>query len=103
MAIKGYLSHGKDGYDMLMGRRVLAEAESLPQLATLIKGHFDAMSHVNAKQDTGDAEDVNLSVAVKQHIELCQDNIHVSRDNGQPLSVCAQVDGRIQCLALVNN
>ncbi len=96
VAIKGYLSHGKDGYDMLMGRPVLAEAESLPQLATLIKFHFDAISHLNE----GSCEAQDLSAILKQHMDLCSSNVHVSKGGpDQQLCISAKLDGRICCLA----
>ena len=115
VTIKGYLSHGKDGYDMLMGRPVLAQAESLPQLATLIKDHFDALAYLNAKRVAGDSaasiDETQLPVTVRQHLELCESSPHVGTgeessgqaDPGQLLTVCATTDSRIQCLALVNN
>ena len=102
-AIKGYLSHGKDGYDMLMGRPVLASSESLPQLATLIKDHFHALEHLNAVQDSSvDAGAEELSVAVKQHVQLVALNPHVGAEESGGaghVCVCAKDDGRIRCLS----
>ena len=102
-AIKGYLSHGKDGYDMLMGRPVLAPSEGLPQLATLIKDHFHALEHVNATQGGGDAAGAEEpSVAVKQQLQLISSNPHVGTEGSGAaghVCVCAQEDGRIRCLS----
>ena len=95
---------------MLMGRPVLAPSESLPQLATLIKDHFDALAHLGARPGPpGDGGDPPLPATVRAHADLFAANPHVGTESGappaagEPLAVCAVVDGRIQCLALGNN
>ena len=88
---------------MLMGRPVLAQAESLPQLATLIKDHFDALANVNAKRSGGDAVGPEeLPVAVRQHLDLVTLSPHIQAESsveGSQLCICAKEDGRIHCLS----
>jgi len=99
VAIKEYLASGKDGYEMLMHRPILAKAESLPQLAALIKEHFDSFTALNQMRANPGFDDSVLSVGVRIQMPLIETNIHVERKEDGTLVLSAKTDGRIVCLS----
>lgn len=50
LCTKGYLIKGKDGYDCLMGARVIVNEDDGPQLSTIVQNHFKSVQIVSGER-----------------------------------------------------
>lgn len=52
LCTKGYLASGKDGYDCLVGNRILIDEEDGPVLSTIVQNHFKSVQIMLGQQKT---------------------------------------------------
>ena len=93
---KGYLAHGKDGYDVFRDGEVLLDEETGPMLPTLLRNTFTELEIIDNMR--------HRSKAVLRGVEQWKRAAHVhevsneSTDGVAHMGIKPVVDGRINCL-----
>eukprot|EP00775_Hariotina_reticulata_P012277 gene12277-12413_t len=83
LATKQYMAEGKDGYDVLVGSRVLMDPERCPDMQTALRSFFTMLDVLNRMHDALDAS-AKVRVFAKRWAQATK---HKGRDHGTDLIV----------------
>mmetsp|Transcript_12246 Transcript_12246/g.22156 ORF Transcript_12246/g.22156 Transcript_12246/m.22156 type:complete len:559 (+) Transcript_12246:50-1726(+) len=112
---KDYLRQGKDGYECLMDRKVVVDAESAPMLPTLIRSYFLRMKVLNSMKTyaavlPGNSDYSKFATQWKERAlgshRAPKDEVYqlrklpscVSFSADQPFTIAPKLESRIVCL-----